>query len=128
MKIPLQIRFKDCERSPAIEAVIQTCADRLESHCKETIGCRVLVEAPNHHHRKGSPVHVRVDVTIPGHELVASSDVPHQPGHADAEAAVRAAFAAAERQVTDVLNSRQSARDHTRVSDVLPTNGVNTRS
>jgi cold shock CspA family protein len=34
------------------------------------MGCRVAVEVPHRHHRKGSPYHIRIDLTMPGGEIV----------------------------------------------------------
>ena len=34
------------------------------------MGCRVVVELPHHHHRKGSPYHIRIDLTVPQGEIV----------------------------------------------------------
>ena len=34
------------------------------------MGCRVIVEAPHRHHRKGKAYEVRIDLTVPGGELV----------------------------------------------------------
>jgi cold shock CspA family protein len=32
--------------------------------------CRVAIEVPHRHHRKGSPYHIRIDLTVPGEEIV----------------------------------------------------------
>lgn len=56
--------------SEAIEANIRDRAEKLESFYDKIMGCRVLVEAPHHHHRAGQRYHVRIDLTVPGREIV----------------------------------------------------------
>lgn len=56
--------------SEAIEANIRDKAEKLESFYDKIMGCRVLVEAPHHHHRAGQRYHVRIDLTVPGREIV----------------------------------------------------------
>ncbi len=70
IKIPLQATFKNMAPSERIEAHIRERAEKLVSFYDKTMGCRVLVEAPHHHHRKGRRYHVRIDVTVPGGEFV----------------------------------------------------------
>jgi cold shock CspA family protein len=43
-----------------VEARIQ----KLETFCKPILSCRVMIEAPANHHRKGDPFHVRIDATL----------------------------------------------------------------
>jgi cold shock CspA family protein len=70
MQIPLQITFKNMAPSEAIEAHIREAAQKLESFYERIMGCRVLVETPHHHHRNGKQYHVRIDITVPGGEVV----------------------------------------------------------
>jgi len=42
----------------------------LETFYSQITGCRVAVEVPHRHHVKGSPYHVRIDLTLPGGEVV----------------------------------------------------------
>ena len=74
MQTPLQIAFRNFERSEAIAAKIEERANKLESFCDGIIGCRVTVEALHKHHRQGNHYHVRVTVTVPGAELVADRE------------------------------------------------------
>ena len=70
MKIPLQITFRNMLPSQAIEDNIREKASKLESFYDRIMGCRVIVEAPHRHHRKGKAYEVRIDLTVPGGELV----------------------------------------------------------
>jgi ribosomal subunit interface protein len=94
MQVPLEISTRFINLTPPIEAELRKRADRLERHTDRITGCRIAVERPTgNHHQEGGPFRVRVDVTVPGSELVADKS------DAELYAAIRQAFDAAERQV-----------------------------
>ncbi len=70
MEIPLQITFRNMPRSAAIEENIREKAAKLDSYYDRIMSCRVVVEAPHRRHHKGKAYHVRIDLTVPGGELV----------------------------------------------------------
>jgi cold shock CspA family protein/ribosome-associated translation inhibitor RaiA len=70
MQSPLQITFRNMTPSAAIEEWIRDEADKLDSFYNRVMGCRVAIEVPHRHHRKGSPYHIRIDLTVPGEEIV----------------------------------------------------------
>ena len=70
MKIPLQITYRHMEATPAIEENIREKAAKLDTIYDEIMSCRVAVEAPHRHHHKGKAYVVRIDLTVPGGELV----------------------------------------------------------
>ncbi|HLJ30026.1 MAG TPA: HPF/RaiA family ribosome-associated protein [Candidatus Angelobacter sp.] len=71
---PLQITFRNLKATPDAELWIRSEAAKLEAFYKRIMGCRVAVESPRGH-RKGSLFHVRIDLTVPGGELV----IKHEP-------------------------------------------------
>lgn len=75
MQVPLQITFRNMESSTIVQEWIQAEAAKLENFYRPIIGCRVAVEVPHRHHRKGVQYHVRIDLTLPGGEVV----IKHQP-------------------------------------------------
>jgi ribosomal subunit interface protein len=94
MQVPLEISTRWIDLSPPLEAELRKRADRLERHTDRITGCRIAVERPTgNHHQEGGPFRVRVDVTVPGSELVANKEAE------ELYAAIRDAFDAAERQV-----------------------------
>jgi len=70
MQSPLQITFRNLTPSATIEEWVRTEADKLDSFYNRVMGCRVAIEVPHRHHRKGSPYHIRIDLTVPGEEIV----------------------------------------------------------
>ena len=112
MQLPLQITFRDIDPSPAIEEAIREKADKLDRHAPRIISCRVVVETPHKHQHKGKQYQVRIDLSIPGDEIV----VNREP-NPDVYVAIRDAFQAAERQLKDY---RQRRRGDTKQHDEQP--------
>ncbi|MCA9694567.1 MAG: HPF/RaiA family ribosome-associated protein [Nannocystaceae bacterium] len=120
MNLPLEISFRNIDRTAEIEDRIRRKAAKLERFHDRITGCRVVVEAPHKHHSKGNTFHVRVELSVPGGELVVNRDNP-KPEHAELRVALRDAFAAAERQLksyTGRHNPGQSGA-HLRITDAI---------
>jgi cold shock CspA family protein len=118
--------------SEVVEAHIREAAQKLDEFCDEIMGCRVLVEIPHQHHRKGKLYHVRIDLTVPRAEFVINraprlvTDRPSRfrkaPGdvefeesrklskyhaHEDIQLSIRDAFDAARRKLQDYARRRR---------------------
>lgn len=111
MQTPLQISFHNMEASRPLEGWIRHKARKLEEIYPRLVGCKVAVEEPNHHHRRGKGRHfrVRVEVSVPGELLVADREGPDMIAHEDAYLAVTKAFDAARRQL-DAFAHRPEGR------------------
>jgi cold shock CspA family protein len=70
MQSPLQITFRNVTSSETIEEWIRAEADKLDSFYNRVMGCRVAIEKPHRHHRNGSLYHIRIDLIVPGEEIV----------------------------------------------------------
>ena len=99
--LPVQVTFRDLEPSDAVRARIEKKAAELERFADRILSCRVLVEAHHRHHRQGKLYHVRVDLDVPGGEIVVGRDPGEAHEHEDVYVAVRDAFAAAVRRLED---------------------------
>jgi len=66
----LQTTYRNFERSDRFEALVTGEAKKLERRHRRIVSCRVLIERP--HQRGGAPFHVRIDLGVPGDELVIS--------------------------------------------------------
>jgi ribosomal subunit interface protein len=124
MQLPLQVTLRDISPSEAIEAYIRERAAKLEQFYDRIISCRVVVEAPVRHHRKGGPYKVRIDLTVPGDELVVDRQVDE-----DLYVAIRDAFHAARRKLEDYARRQRGAvkvheaSPHARVAKLFPEEG-----
>lgn len=102
MQVPLQITFHDVSHSEALENHIREKARKLEQFYSSLIGCKVVVDQPGQHQHKGRPFNIRIDLTVPGGEIV----VDRQKNE-DVYVALRDAFDAARRKLED-YGRRQS--------------------
>jgi ribosomal subunit interface protein len=84
-----------------LEADLRKRATKLERHFDRITSCRIAVERPSNHHNEGGPYRVRLDITVPGSELVANKEAE------DLNTAIRDAFDAAERQVEEFSRRRR---------------------
>ena len=106
MQIPLQVTFRNIEHSAAVEAKIRERVDALEQFHDRIISCRVMVEAPKRR-RKGDLYHIRVDLKVPGREIVVKRDPPEHHAHEDVNVAIRDCFDSVRRQLEDVGRQRR---------------------
>jgi cold shock CspA family protein/ribosome-associated translation inhibitor RaiA len=106
MQTPVQISFRDMAPSEAIETRVRELAAKLERFASDLVGCRVVIEAPHRHHHKGKLFHVRIDLTLPGHDLVVDRE-PENHAHEDVYVAIRDAFVAAQRQLQNRVHRRR---------------------
>lgn len=126
MQIPLQITFRHMEPSPALETKIRDRADKLEQYHPRLMSCRVVVEQEHRHHHQGNLFLIRVDLTLPDHELVAGHGSPKHQAYEDAYVAVRDAFDSLQRQLEEL--ARRERREvkhhetpmHGRISELVP--------
>jgi ribosome-associated translation inhibitor RaiA len=96
MELPLVITAHDITLPDPIEEAIRERAAKLDKVNGRLIGCHVTVEGPGRHHRNGGPFRVRIDLSVPGSELVIN-----QKEAPDLGLAIRDAFDAARRRLEE---------------------------
>jgi ribosomal subunit interface protein len=108
MQIPLQITVRGMEHSEALETHIRDKANKLEEFFDRIMSCRVIVEVPHKHQHQGKQFNVRIDIGVPGSEIVVTRD------HAeDVYVALRDGFDAAKRQIEEyVRKMRGDVKTH----------------
>ncbi len=135
------------ESSTAVEAKIREEAAKLDEFYNHVMACRVVVEIPRYHPNRGKLFHVRIDLTVPGGEIV----VRHEPSlhtaarqtetergskkleidgaYKDVYVAIRDAFKAMRRQLKDYARRQRAdvktheLPPHARVSKIFPEEG-----
>ena len=70
MKITPQITLKNVPHSEAVEAKIREKIGKLDQFSDRIMGCRVTVEESQRKQHQGKVFSVRIDITVPGKELV----------------------------------------------------------
>jgi cold shock CspA family protein/ribosome-associated translation inhibitor RaiA len=106
MQIPVDVTFRGFEPSEALNARIAEWMEKLDRVYSRIGRCEVLVETPHRHHRHGRHFHVRIRLTVPGGEIVASHDPGADGAHEDVYVALRDAFTAVRRQLEDYVRTR----------------------
>ena len=118
---PVQISVRNMTVSPAIEEEIRSRAAWLESFHPAVVGCRVLLEIPHRHRRCGRPLHVRIELSLPGEDVIVNHeptlDARPRPAlhksdeldgrHKDAHVAIHEAFDVARRRLEDVARRQR---------------------
>jgi ribosome-associated translation inhibitor RaiA len=127
MILPVQTTFRNMDASPAVAARVQEEAAKLDKYFDRITSCRVIVGAPHRHHRRGEPFQIRIELGVPGKELV----VTHEPTleheeqgewhkhlevagpHKDVYVAIRDAFKAIRRQLQNYVRClRHDVKTH----------------
>ena len=105
MKLPLQITSRNVSLSETAEQAIREKAAKLDHFYDHIMGCRVLVEAPHRHQNQGNQYNVRLDITVPGSEIVIKREE-----NEDLYIAIRDAFDAAQRKVKDFASKQKALK------------------
>jgi len=131
----VQITFRKMQPSEAVAARVRAEAVKLNRYFSRITSCRVVVEAPHRHHQRGAPFHLRIDLGVPGEDIVvtnapnlskafAQSDTGKWAKHLEAVAphkdmyvTIHDAFRAARRRLEDyVRRLRGDVKIHERVT------------
>jgi cold shock CspA family protein/ribosome-associated translation inhibitor RaiA len=126
MRLPVQLTFRNMEPSDAVASRIQTLASDLDRFYDRIMSVRVAFEQRHRHHHKGSLFHVRIELVVPGKELVVSSEGHDEHAHEDPYVAIRDAFDAARRQLQDFARQRRgyekthAVPDHGHIIELSP--------
>lgn len=102
MQLPVHIQFRGMEPSDALETSAREHAYKLEAFAPDIMTCRVAIELEQKHQHQGRPYAVRIDLTLPGHELVVN-----RVQDEDVYVALRDAFDNMKRQLEDVVRQRR---------------------
>lgn len=103
MKLPIEIVFRDLIPLPSLEGDIRRRAAKLDQFVPTLMSCHVVVEASANRHRNGHLYAVKIDVRVPGDELIAGE---HHRSK-DVEIAVRGAFDAMGRRLEDYARRKR---------------------
>jgi len=107
MNTDLKVTFRDMPPSPAVEAELREKVDKLTQFYDKIMSCHVVVASPHRHHQKGKLYNVRVDLTVPGGEVVVNRESGKPGAHHDVYVAIRDAFDAARRQLQEYSRRRR---------------------
>lgn len=119
MRFPVQITYRNMEPSEFVSGRIRGEVAKLETFYGLMTSCRVVVEIPHKKYSRGRRYQIRIDLTVPGGELVvnhepslhgvlkdaevvrSSKDFEIQGTHRDIYVSIRDAFDAARRRLQE---------------------------
>ena len=119
MQTPVQVTFRDIPPSDAVREDAWRLADELERFYDRITSCRVVVSTPHRHSRTGRLFNVRVELGVPGAQIVTGRGNDRAADHADVHVAVRDAFRSARRRLEDYAR-RQRGDVKRRAGSPLP--------
>lgn len=103
MEIPLEIAYRDVERTQLLDDVVARQLERLEEFCEGVISCRVILERPHKHPGVGSGFRVCVIVRLPPtREVVVRRESTQGELHDALPTIVKDAFEAAARKCREI--------------------------
>ncbi|HVH26788.1 MAG TPA: HPF/RaiA family ribosome-associated protein [Vicinamibacterales bacterium] len=118
---PVQVTFRNMDPSAALEEAIRARAAWLETFYPALVGCHVTVDIPHRHRKHGWPLHVRIELSLPGEDVI----VNHEPAlhgtlgeaahkrdeldgaHKDALVTIHDAFDVARRRLEDAARRQR---------------------
>jgi cold shock CspA family protein len=129
MQTAPQVSFDDLPVDAAVRDAALDHIAQLERVSDRITGCHVVVAQPHRHHREGRLYSVRVDLVVPGGEIVVNRDHHLDHAHEDVHVALRDSFLAARRRLEDhVRRMRGVEKTHAtrargRISRIFPLEG-----
>jgi cold shock CspA family protein len=115
MQVPLELSFRNVQKTEAIETLIREKVAKLEQVCDHINSCRVAVEKPQSNQNSGNVYRVRLDITVPpGHEIVVTREPTFvNDAQRPLSSVIREAFTAARRQLKELVNrQRMEIKSH----------------
>lgn len=107
MKFPLQIQFRDMERSDFIFNNIWEHAEKIEHFFDHILSCSVVVSMPHQHQRRGKLFHIQIRLHLPGNDLFVTTAPEKNAAHEDVYVAIRDAFDTLKRRLEDQVRRRR---------------------
>jgi len=129
MQTQPQVTFDDIPIDAAVRESALDHVAQLERYCDRITGCHVVVAQPHRRHREGRLYSVRIDVLVPGGEIVVNREHHLDHAHEDPLVALRDAFLATRRRLEDHVRRQRGAekrhaeRSRARVTQVFPLAG-----
>lgn len=106
--LPVQVTFRDMDPSDAVTAHVERRSAKLDTFFDRLVRCHVVLEEPHRHHKHGKKFHVRIDMAVPGKELVVSKNM--EDNKEDLYAAIDDAFNDAERVLEEHARQLKDTR------------------
>lgn len=107
---PLNVTFRNTRRSLSAEEDVRENAERLDKFFPGIQSCDVVIDKPHVHHNKGNEFQVKILLGVRRQQIAVSSSSPRHGDHTNLHVALRDAFEAARRQLTNLKAKKQEKR------------------
>ena len=101
MQIEPRISFRNVAHNERVEAQVREKIAELEQFHPRIVNCQVVIDAPHRQHQTGTLYDIRIDVSVPGRDIVVTREAGRDHAHEDIHVAVRDAFDAVRRRLED---------------------------
>lgn len=106
---PLEITFRDVERTPGLEQLIYEETAKLDKVHSNLIRCRIAVEKPHEYQKSGNPYRIRLEILAPkSPEIVVTRNPGDEEMHKSLEFVLKDAFKAARRRLKKLEAKQRS--------------------
>ncbi len=113
METPVQLEVHGVKASAYLDELIADNLEKIEKRFGAATSCRVVVRAPNTHHKSGEPFEVTLRLALPAHrEINVSHQAPDGERSTDLTAAINDAFKRALRQLDDATQQLRGRVKH----------------
>lgn len=127
MQFPPEIAFRGFEPDEWLKDTVRREIERLDDYFDRIVGCRVMVELPHQRREEGNPYHVRIELSVPGRNLVVSRSPKARERERETQmSALDEAFGAIRRRLEDYARElrgdvkRKQEQSHGRVWQLYP--------
>lgn len=100
----VQITFHGLDHSDALDHLIREKIAKLAGLYDRILRVRAVIDQPHRSHTKGNGYRLKVEVLIPGDEIIVERDFHDADGPSAAERVVRDAFAVAQRLLMEKVH------------------------
>ena len=116
MESPLQLEVHGIKSTDHVREMVEKNLSKIEKRYGRATACRVVVRAPNAHHKSGEPFDVSVRIALPAHREI-NVDRSTDERSTDLDFAINDAFKRALRQLGDETELLQGRRHATKSLD-----------
>lgn len=104
MQFPPEVAFRGFEADEWLKDTVHEEIAKLDDYFDRIIGCRVMVELPHQRREEGNPYHVRIELSVPGRNLVVNRSTMARERERETQmTALDEAFAAIRRRLEDYV-------------------------
>lgn len=101
MEVPIQITFKNLKHSNNVASKIKERVAWLETFYPRIVSCRIVITSAHKRHHKGNLFAIRIDLRVPGEELVMTRSPDLAKNHKDIYVTIHDGFDLARRELKE---------------------------